>query len=69
MGMKKYLVVHPKLSLRTAKGKLKHTKAGTEVDLDDSTAESMVARGFLKLVVAKKPKAAKEKPKAKAKKK
>ena len=58
MAKKKYLVVHPKLSL-PAKDKdgnpaLSHLKAGAEVSLEEKDAKALVDSGKLSLVVAKK---------------
>ena len=65
MANKKYLVVHPKLVMRDDEGKLSALKKGAEVSMESANAASLVEKGFLKLVVAKKKAPAKKKPKAK----
>jgi len=64
--MKKYLVVHPKLNV-LKDGQMSALKKGAEVSMESAQADSMIKKGFLKLVVAKKE-PAKKKPKAKKKK-
>ena len=58
MAKKKYLVVHPKLSLpgKDVDGNpaLSHMKAGEEVSLEEAEAKALVDSGKLSLVVAKK---------------
>jgi hypothetical protein len=68
--MKKYLVVHPKLSVVGENGKCSALQQGAEVPMDSDEANKLVKKGFLRLIVATKPKVtpkAKAKPKAKKK--
>ena len=67
MATKKYLVVHPKLSMQNGKGGLTALKQGKEISLEEAAAKSLVASGKIKLVVAKEPPAEKKEPKSKKK--
>jgi len=64
---KKYLVVHPKLGLRASvnggKSKLQNVPVGTEIEMEEKHAKSLLASGKLKLAVGKKE--AKSTPKSK----
>jgi len=63
MATKKYLIVHPKLSMRNAKGGISALKKGKEISLEEEDAKTLIAAGKVKLVVAKKPAAKKTEPK------
>jgi len=66
--MKKYLVVHPKLSVVIGgDGRSTPLNKGEEVALDSALADNLVRKGFLKLVVAEKKVDVEPKPKAKPK--
>ena len=54
MAKKKYLVVHPRLSLMK-EGGIAALSQGSEVSLDDKEVGTLVESGKLQLVVAKKP--------------
>jgi hypothetical protein len=54
MAKKKYLVVHPKLSVLTEGGYAALLK-GAEISMDEKEVGTLVESGKLQLVVAKKP--------------
>ena len=73
MANKKYLVVHPRLNMNVAlgdedKARVQRVPAGTELELDEAHAKSLIKAGKLQLATGAKKAKAEAKAKAEDKK-